>query len=183
MSKNSNLVATFVFCTLIAPTYSSTGVVIPHTQYERTTFTSSGSFLSGERATKISKLSKNNSLVPTLNRTKELITSGSASLINELHEKSGLTWDQLASLFDVSRRSMHHWAAGEKMNSSNLTRLTEITDIVNQLEGSSPEDIRIQFLSTSDGKSLLMKLREENFAGERALREPNLISKRLGAYS
>ena len=32
--------------------------------------------------------------------------------IGELRRLSGLTWDQLARLFNVSRRSLHFWASG-----------------------------------------------------------------------
>ncbi|MEC4815094.1 MAG: XRE family transcriptional regulator [Scytonema sp. PMC 1069.18] len=46
--------------------------------------------------------------------------------VNELRRLSGLTWDQLAKLFNVSRRSLHSWASGERLkpfNEENLNRL------------------------------------------------------------
>ena len=40
-----------------------------------------------------------------------------------LHEASGLTWDQLGRLFGVSRRSVHHWTNGARMNAHNAETL------------------------------------------------------------
>src|SRR5262245_36297225 len=34
------------------------------------------------------------------------------SAVRSLHDSSGLTWEQLARLFGVSRRAVHNWANG-----------------------------------------------------------------------
>ena len=39
----------------------------------------------------------------------------SGAAIGELRRLSGLTWDQLARLFNLSRRSLHFWASGKPM--------------------------------------------------------------------
>ena len=36
-----------------------------------------------------------------------------AKAIMEIRRRSGLTWEELGDLFDVSRRSVHHWANGK----------------------------------------------------------------------
>ena len=36
-----------------------------------------------------------------------------AEAIMEIRRRSGLTWEELSDLFDVSRRSVHHWANGK----------------------------------------------------------------------
>ena len=36
-----------------------------------------------------------------------------AEAIMEIRRRSGLTWQELGDLFDVSRRSIHHWANGK----------------------------------------------------------------------
>ena len=36
-----------------------------------------------------------------------------AEAIMEIRRRSGLTWEELGDLFDVSRRSIHHWANGK----------------------------------------------------------------------
>lgn len=55
--------------------------------------------------------------------------------IHEIKKTSGLTWDQLAQLFNVSRRSLHFWASGKQLSSSNeedLYRLVEVFRYINR---------------------------------------------------
>lgn len=46
--------------------------------------------------------------------------------INELRRLTGLTWDQVAQLFGVSRRSVHHWAGGKDMSAENERHLESV---------------------------------------------------------
>jgi len=60
-----------------------------------------------------------------------------AELLVETREASGLTWDQLARYFGVSRRSVHLWAAGGRMSAANeelLAHLVRAVDAVRDLE-------------------------------------------------
>ena len=41
-----------------------------------------------------------------------------AEAIMEIRRRSGLTWEELGDLFDVSRRSVHHWANGKPVTAS-----------------------------------------------------------------
>lgn len=43
--------------------------------------------------------------------------------ITELRRLTGFTWDKLGELFDVSRRSVHHWASGKPMAEDNEEHL------------------------------------------------------------
>ena len=58
--------------------------------------------------------------------------------IGELRRLSGLTWDQLARIFSVSRRSLHFWASGKPMTpatrntSSESLRLSGRSTVVRQ---------------------------------------------------
>jgi hypothetical protein len=45
------------------------------------------------------------------------------SAIFELRLLTGLTWDQLARLFRVARRSLHFWASGKALNAANEEQL------------------------------------------------------------
>ena len=45
--------------------------------------------------------------------------------ITWVKEHSGLTWDQLGKVFGVSRRAVHMWANGGRLNESNARRLRE----------------------------------------------------------
>jgi DNA-binding transcriptional regulator YiaG len=55
--------------------------------------------------------------------------------LSELRRLSGLTWEQLAKLFNVSRRSLHFWASGQplsRFNEEHLNRLLGTIRYVNQ---------------------------------------------------
>mgnify|MGYP001033703407 CR=1 FL=1 len=49
-----------------------------------------------------------------------------SSAIMELRRLSGLTWEQLATLFGVARRSLHFWASGKPVNAPNEERLRRV---------------------------------------------------------
>jgi DNA-binding transcriptional regulator YiaG len=60
------------------------------------------------------------STVPqTLPSTLTLPGRSTQQAVNELRKLSGLTWEQLATLFNVSRRSVHFWASGQSLTSAN----------------------------------------------------------------
>jgi transcriptional regulator with XRE-family HTH domain len=71
--------------------------------------------------------------------------------VNELRKLSGLTWEQLACLFDVSRRSVHFWASGQPLASAHEEKLNRILDAVQY----------ISLGSASLNRSLLMGLGED----------------------
>jgi DNA-binding transcriptional regulator YiaG len=55
--------------------------------------------------------------------------------LSELRRLSGLTWEQLAKLFNVSRRSLHFWASGQplsRFNEEHLNRLLGTIRYVDQ---------------------------------------------------
>ncbi|MBD2298191.1 MULTISPECIES: XRE family transcriptional regulator [Nostocales] len=57
--------------------------------------------------------------------------------VNELKRLSGLTWDQLAKLFNVSRRSLHSWASGERLNSFNEYTLNQLLGMIQYIDRGS----------------------------------------------
>lgn len=54
-------------------------------------------------------------------------TATPAEAVRRVHDRSGLSWEQVARLFGVSRRSVHNWATGGVMNAENAARLSEIS--------------------------------------------------------
>ncbi len=63
------------------------------------------------------------------------ISATTPSALNELKKLSGLTWEQLAKLFNVSRRSLHFWASGQpisRFNQESLYRLLETLRYINR---------------------------------------------------
>jgi hypothetical protein len=57
--------------------------------------------------------------------------------IFELRRLSGLTWDQLARLFEVSRRSVHFWASGKAMTAANEERLSRLVAAIRKVDRGS----------------------------------------------
>jgi DNA-binding transcriptional regulator YiaG len=54
--------------------------------------------------------------------------------IAELRRLSGLTWDQLARMFSVSRRSLHFWASGKPMAPSNEENLQRVLAVMRKTD-------------------------------------------------
>jgi DNA-binding transcriptional regulator YiaG len=73
-----------------------------------------------------------------------------AADLRHFHEASGLTWDQVARMFGVSRRSVHLWAAGGRMSSSNEETLARLTSTLVALQGETPDARRHELLRTPD---------------------------------
>lgn len=62
-------------------------------------------------------------------------------------ENSGLTWDQLGKVFGVSRRAVHLWANGGRMNEANAEVLRNFGAAVAAHQGGSPELTRAALLA------------------------------------
>lgn len=83
-----------------------------------------------------------------------------AEAVKSLREESGLTWDQLGRLFGVSRRAMHLWANGGRMNAAHAEALSAILRVVRELAGSGNIDPREALLRPgADGRSMYDELR------------------------
>ncbi|WP_156893148.1 helix-turn-helix domain-containing protein [Actinokineospora enzanensis] len=98
--------------------------------------------------------------------------TSSAALIKKIHSDSGLTWEQLAKIFGVSRRALHHWTNGGRLNAANLQKLHELSMTVGQLEG-GPENRRTHLLMPGDqAKSIYDLLRADNSSSETDINRP-----------
>ncbi len=125
------------------------------------------------------------------------------SAIGELRRLSGLTWEQLARVFNVSRRSLHFWASGKPMAPSNEEHLQRILAVVRKIDRGSAsrnrtalfgvlEDgvIPVDLLTTGDYERVVMLLGHGEArrvspsrpsAAEREAREPPLPENLVGA--
>lgn len=98
--------------------------------------------------------------VPQLQRAVDQTNAG-ASLpeaqsashaIAELRRLTGLTWDQLARLFNVSRRSLHFWASGKPMAPGNEEHLQRILSVVRKIDrGTSSANRGLLLAAQGDG--------------------------------
>jgi DNA-binding transcriptional regulator YiaG len=71
--------------------------------------------------------------------------------IAEVRRLTGLTWDQLARLFGVSRRSLHFWASGKAMTPSNEEHLQRVLGVVRKIDRGSAGANRAVLVSDSRG--------------------------------
>jgi hypothetical protein len=62
-------------------------------------------------------------------------------------ENSGLTWDQLGKVFGVSRRAVHLWANGGRMNETHAQVLRRFAAEVAAHHGGTPEQTRAALLA------------------------------------
>jgi DNA-binding transcriptional regulator YiaG len=74
-----------------------------------------------------------------------------AELVQSLRDRSGLTWDQLARLFGVSRRAVHAWATGARLNAYHQELLTELTRLVAAIDTGNPQHNRDRLLAPRQG--------------------------------
>lgn len=75
-----------------------------------------------------------------------------SATLAELRRLSGLTWDQLARLFDVDRRSLHFWASGKPMNARNEERLSRLLSAIRGVDRGSARETRRALLSEVQGR-------------------------------
>jgi transcriptional regulator with XRE-family HTH domain len=74
--------------------------------------------------------------------------------IAELRRVSGLTWDQLARLFGVSRRSVHFWASGKPMAPSNEEHLHRVLAVLRKIDRGSASANRTALLGVRKDGSI-----------------------------
>jgi len=70
-----------------------------------------------------------------------------AEAIMEIRRRSGLTWQELGELFEVSRRSIHHWANGKPVNARNDRAIRRMLAAIRHLDQGSQRNTRALLLS------------------------------------
>lgn len=110
--------------------------------------------------------------------------------IAELHRVTGLTWEQLARLFGVSRRSLHFWASGKPMAPANEEHLQRLRAVIGKIDRGSARENRAALLAPGEDGSLPFDLLaaghyERAFAqlglGQRRAQAPRVSSAELAA--
>lgn len=74
--------------------------------------------------------------------------------IGELRRLSGLTWNQLARIFNVSRRSLHFWASGKAMAPNNEEHLQRVLSVVRKTDRGSAKENRAALLGAQEDGTL-----------------------------
>lgn len=83
----------------------------------------------------------------------------------EIRRRSGLTWEQLGYLFDVSRRSVHHWASGKPVTPDHERIIRRMLASIRRLDQGSQVATRARLLAVDEdvGVSTLDLLKEGRF--------------------
>jgi len=88
-------------------------------------------------------------------------TSSAASTILSVKSASGLTWESLADVLNVSRRTLHLWANGAPVNAANQQSLRRFEGVLGVLKGAGPpKDL---LWKAVDGRPLVDLLRDGQF--------------------
>jgi DNA-binding transcriptional regulator YiaG len=90
--------------------------------------------------------------VPEATVVSSLAELTTAQQIQRAHGVSGLTWEQLARLFGVSRRSLHAWASGTRLSGANAERLAELSALLQGRASYRPDENRAWLLTASAGQ-------------------------------
>jgi transcriptional regulator with XRE-family HTH domain len=86
----------------------------------------------------------------------DLMPLGSSVL--EIRRLSGLTWEELADLMDVSRRSLHHWVNGKPASAEHERRLQRLLGTLRRIDRGESILNRNVLLSPDEGGRLLLDL-------------------------
>jgi hypothetical protein len=86
------------------------------------------------------------------------IIETSQETLNELKQLSGLTWEQLAKVLNVSRRSLHFWASGKPISSFNEEHLRPLLATIRYIDRGSPDINRGALLQPQQGSTIPLDL-------------------------
>jgi hypothetical protein len=79
----------------------------------------------------------------------DLVTAQTtADAVLEIRRLSGLTWEELSDLFDVSRRSVHHWASGKVVSAKHEQIIRQTLTTIRYLDRGGAADTRALLLTT-----------------------------------
>ena len=86
--------------------------------------------------------------------------------IFEMRRISGLTWDELASLFGVTRRAIHHWANGNSLKPDNIRQVHDALRVLRTIARTSAEQTRALLLAPlAAGRTALQFLQARDYEG------------------
>jgi transcriptional regulator with XRE-family HTH domain len=83
-----------------------------------------------------------------------VVADRAGAAIAELRRLSGFTWDQLARLFTVSRRSLHFWASGKAMTPANEEHLQRLLAVLRKINRGSASANRAALLAVRENGTI-----------------------------
>lgn len=82
----------------------------------------------------------------------------SETVIARIRQLSGLTWEQLALVCGTSRRTLHLWASGRRMQPANEERLLRILGILRHIDRGSSNENRRRLLEVRESGDRILDL-------------------------
>jgi DNA-binding transcriptional regulator YiaG len=102
-----------------------------------------------------------------------------ADAVLEIRRLSGLTWEELGDLFDVSRRSVHHWASGKVVSAKHEQTIRQTLIAIRHLDRGSVTDTRALLLTPDTFDVSVIDLLKAGFYRDAMARaEPRMVSER-----
>ena len=84
----------------------------------------------------------------TVEMIDQLSSQTTAEAVLEIRRRSGLTWEKMSELFNVSRRSIHNWANGENTSQQHERRIRSTLAVVRHLDQGNQAATRARLLTT-----------------------------------
>ena len=75
--------------------------------------------------------------------------------LDDIKKRSGFTWDQLAQLFGVGRRSLHNWMNGQPMTQEHENVLHRVREIVHLVDEPNALVVRGRLRDRTRGASIV----------------------------
>ena len=94
--------------------------------------------------------------------------------VRRLKDGSGLSWQQLAEVFGVSRRALHFWAHGGNMTAANVRRLETLTADLDALGQGETRSIRATLLAPRSGQPSIYDVWRSAVKPERVIVRPSV---------
>lgn len=93
------------------------------------------------------------------------ISASLSSAIYDIRRLTGLTWEELAELFSVNRRSVHYWANGGALKPQHAVHVRLVLDAVRQFDRRGAAIARLTLLtSNASGTRSLDLLAERRYS-------------------
>ena len=70
-----------------------------------------------------------------------------AEAVLEIRRRSGLTWEKMSELFDVSRRSIHNWANGQNTSQQHERHIRSTLAVIRHLDQGNQAATRARLLT------------------------------------
>lgn len=70
--------------------------------------------------------------------------------LSEIRKRALLSWDQLAQLLSVTRRTVHFWGSGGNLSPDSEAKLQTLLDNVEELDEGRPHDLRARLFDAYD---------------------------------